>query len=670
MRCAPLPIQAINDDFRLTDLNRRPKISKGLDALLSRTTGRFKGSRRKQRRILALAGRIDETSREYADWSQDRLQTELSHVRSAFRLRGEQSREALPKAMALIQESVQRTLGYRPYVVQLAGVLALQEGFIAEMSTGEGKTVTIAMAAVLRGWSGHPTHVITANDYLASRDAQIMAPLFQWCGVSVGSVTGEMQPRERKTGWSRDVTYTTAKEALADFLRDRIALGSQQGFQRRQIQSASGNPARAHQGIAMRGVHTAIVDEADNVLIDEAVTPLIISRQEPNAPFAQACRFAIGIASRLEKGIDYEPQETFRTIRFLRDIEDCIRDARQELGEHPFSGVFFQKDLVRQALVAREFFHRDRQYVVEEGKVVIVDESTGRKMPMRTWSAGLHQLVEAKEGLEMTPVQETQARLSFQRYFRFHRVFAGMTGTGKEAAGEFWHIYGVPVLTIPNHRPSRRRVLPLRLFRSHADKLDAILDEVATVHGTGRPVLIGTRNVHASEELAQRLAARGLACKVVNAIRQAEEAEVIAIAGRTGAITVATNMAGRGTDIHLPRDVEASGGLHVIASECHSSSRIDRQLFGRSARQGDQGSAVPFACMEDDLLRQNLPAPILGFSSLLLDLAPTLSRFLGPVLVGTAQWLAQRSDFKSRFQVQETDTWLDDSLSFSRDDVN
>ena len=670
MSATTLPIQALNDDFRLTDLHRRPKISKGLDAVLSRAAGRLKGGRRTQRRILEEARRIDQASREYSAWSPERLQGELASVRAAFRMRGERSREILPLAIGLIQESVQRTLGYRPYPVQLAGVLALQEGFVAEMSTGEGKTVTIAMAAVLRGWSGFPTHVITANDYMASRDAQIMAPLFRWCDVKVGCVTGEMEPQARRLGWSQDVTYTTAKEALADFLRDRIALGSQQSFQRRLILGALGDPTRTPRGIAMRGVHTAIVDEADNVLIDEAVTPLIISRQEPNAPFAQACRFAIGIAARLEKDVDYATEETFRTVRFLRDIEECIRTARQELGEHPFSGVYFQKDLVRQALVAKEFFHRDRQYVVEDGKVVIVDESTGRKMPMRTWSAGLHQLVEAKEGLEMTPVQETQARLSFQRYFRFHKVFAGMTGTGKEAAGEFWHIYGVPVLAIPNHRPSRRRVLPLRLFRTHAAKLEAILDEVAAVHATGRPVLIGTRNVHASEELATRLAARGLACKVVNAIRQAEEAEVIAIAGRSGAVTVATNMAGRGTDILLPREVEAIGGLHVIASECHSSSRIDRQLFGRSARQGDQGSAVPFACLEDDLLRQHLPIPILKLSSFLLELAPALSRRLGQILVGTAQWLAQRKDFQSRFQVQETDTWLDDSLSFSRDDVN
>lgn len=670
MTCSRLPIQQLNDDFRLTDLNQRPKITKGLDAWLSRSLGKIKGSKRVQLRILAEAASIDIQSQMYSNWDAHKIRSEIKSVRQEFRRQRKPSSDVISKAIGLIQESVFRTLGYRPYVVQIAGVLALQEGFIAEMSTGEGKTVTIAMAAILRGWTGFPTHVITANDYLASRDAQIMHPLYDWCGVSVGSVTGEMKPEERKAGWDQDVTYTTAKDALADFLRDRIALGSHQSFQRRSIHKAVRAQQQSSLELAMKGIHSVIVDEADNVLIDEAVTPLIISRQEPNVPFSQACSFAIHIASQLKRGRDYTLDDTFRTIRFIKDINDCIQSARQELGEHPFSGIHFQKDLVRQALVAKEFFHRDKQYVIEDAKVVIVDESTGRKMPMRTWSAGLHQLVEAKEGLEMTPIQETQARLSFQRYFRFHKFFSGMTGTGKEAAGEFWHIYGSPVLTIPNHRPSLRRIHPLRLFTTRVLKLQAILDEVKSIHDTGRPVLIGTRNVQASEELSNQLHERGLTCKVVNAIRQEEEAKVIAEAGKFGAITVATNMAGRGTDIHIPQEINELGGLHVIASECHSSARIDRQLFGRCARQGNQGSASPFASLEDDLLRQNIPKSILSISKHIITFAPNLTSSLGALLINSAQWTAHRKDFNSRFQVQETDTWLDESLSFSRNDIN
>jgi len=361
--------------------------------------------------------------------------------------------------------------------------------------------------------------------------------------------------------------------------------------------------------------------------------------------------------------------EQFRAVRFLRPVDDAIEARRGELPRQ-YAGLLFQKDLVRQALIAREFFHRDRHYVVEEGKVVIVDESTGRKMPMRTWSAGLHQLIETKEGLEATPVQETEARMSFQRFFRFYKVFSGMTGTGKEAAGEFWQVYGVPVLPVPNHRPSRRLVGTLRSFARADEKWQAIAHEVETVHATGRPVLVGTRTVEQSETLARMLSERNLACEVVNAVRQDEEAKSIAVAGRRGAITVATNMAGRGTDIKLSPEVEELGGLHVVAAECHRSSRIDRQLFGRSARQGDRGSAQPFVSMEDELLVLNLPASFLRALVSLGTTLPGTADHLAALAVRAAQSIAQRKDARSRASVQESDSWLDDSLSFSQDDVH
>jgi len=659
-----------NDNFRLTALQKRPKLTKGIDAVLSRLFGRLRGNRWVLKGIIAQAQEIAKQSAEHSGLDNNALQRELSSMRIRFRRGGKALAEARKPALALIQEAAFRTVGFRPYCEQIAGALALERGFIAEMSTGEGKTVTIAMAAVLRGWSGFPCHVLTANDYLASRDAQIMGQFFAFCGVTVGSVTSEMDPSARKAAYARDVTYSTAKEVLADFLRDRITLGKRQNYQRRMVQALlrPGDPA-SPRGVVMRGVHTAIVDEADNVLIDEAVTPLIISRQEPNEPFALACIDASATAQKLHKGVDYALEEEFRTVRLLRDVVDATPDKPQG-ARRLYAGALFQRDLVRQAVVAKEFFHRDKQYVVEDGKVIIVDESTGRKMPMRTWSAGLHQLIELKEGLEMTPVQETQARLSFQRYFRFYKVFSGMTGTGKEAAGEFWQVYGTPVLAIPNHRPSQRIIHPLQCYAKACDKWNAIVKEIESVHATGRPILIGIRDVQQSELLSARLSAIGLSHKLVNAVRQQEEAQAISVAGQRGAITVATNMAGRGTDIKVPKDVEAIGGLHVIASECHKSSRIDRQLFGRSARQGDRGSAILFTSLEDEIPAQNLPPLILKGLALLRGRHGTIMERAANSAVGMAQTIAQRKDVHSRSSVQEMDTWLDDSLSFSQDDVN
>lgn len=660
--------RVLNDNFRLTAIQRRPRLSKGVDAMLERTRGRLAGSRWKLARILERARAIDSASQAHRGIDDAELRLRLARMREVFRRGGKRASEHLDEALALVQEATHRALGFRPYPVQLAGALALEGGYIAEMSTGEGKTVTIAMAAVLRGWSGLPCHVLTANDYLASRDATIMEPLFAWCDVTVGSVTSQMEPPQRKDGYRKDVTYTTAGDVLADFLRDRIALGSSQDYQRRMIQAALDPAGAIPRNVVMRGIHAAIVDEADNILIDEAVTPLIISRQEPNDAFSISCKVASEIADSLVRDVDYSVDEQFRTARFLRPVDEAVRERQSELPRR-FGGVFFQRDLVRQALVAREFFHRDKQYVVEDGKVVIVDESTGRKMPMRTWNAGLHQLVELKEGLPATPVQETQARMSFQRFFRFYKIFSGMTGTGKEAAGEFWHVYGVPVLAIPNHRPCLRRMHPLRCFEREDEKWEAIVAEVERVHTTGRPVLVGTRTVAQSEHLAGLLSARGLECQIVNAVRQSEEADTIAVAGRLGAITVATNMAGRGTDIKLGPGVDSLGGLHVVASECHRSSRIDRQLFGRGARQGDPGSAAPFASLQDELFARNLPAPVLRSISTLRRAFPMAADRLAASAVEIAQAIAQRKDARSRFAVQETDTWLDDSLSFSQDDV-
>lgn len=645
----------LTGDYRLTSLKRVEKIPVGIDAFVFRLVGRFRSRRSVIRRILRTARKIDSLGRSLSDQSDAELKGRIEGLAALLKRPVKDS--TLCEAFALMQEAAFRTMGYRPYVEQIAGALCLYRGYIAEMSTGEGKTITAAMCAAVRGLSGMPCHVITANDYLASRDAQIMKPLFDYCGLTVGAVTGAMKPEERRAGYAAAITYSTAKEVLADFLRDRIAMGGMQNFSKRLLDRFSLQGGEFGRGVVQRGLCTAIVDEADNVLIDEAVTPLIISRENKNEGFNESCRQAYELSGKLQEGIDFLVDGKLRTIHFLTDMDEWLEGP----ASSGFSKAAFLKDLIRQALTARYLFVAGRQYVVEEGKVVIVDESTGRKMPMRSWNGGLHQMIELKEGLELSGLKETEARMSFQRFFRLYKNFSGMTGTGKEALGEFWTIYGSPVLCVPNHRRCLRKISMLRIFSTKESKRVAIVREVMNVHATGRPVLIGTKDIDESETLAEMITALGLECRVINAVRSDDEAAIIERAGRLGAITVATNMAGRGTDIKIPDKVKKLGGLHVIATECNPSSRIDRQLFGRAARQGDPGSASHYASFEDDVLRRNLPGPLW-----------TLMRHLGrlsALAVRWAQYSAGRKAMKSRLSVQRTDTWLEDSLGFSGNGV-
>lgn len=646
----------LTENYRLTSCKQVKKIPTGLDAFMSRMVGKFKGRRGVLRSLLRDARLIDSLGKKYSCLSNSMFKGRIEIVREGFKRRPD--RDLLINAFALLQEAVARTLGYRPYVEQVAGALALYRGYIAEMSTGEGKTVTAAMCAAIRGWGKQPCHVITANDYLAARDAQIMKPVYDLCGVTVGAVTGSMKPAERREGYSFDVTYSTAKEVLADFLRDRIAMGNFQNFSKRILNGSVNSFARLTENLVQRGLYTAIVDEADNVLIDEAVTPLIISREKENAEFNESCRVAYSIACELTRNVDYSVDIRNRMVRFIVDMDSRLDDIGEKLS---FARAGFLKDLVRQALVARELFECGRHYVVEEGKVVIVDESTGRKMPMRSWNGGLHQMIEIKEGLEMSGLKETEARMSFQRFFRLYKNFSGMTGTGKEAFAEFWTIYGAAVVCIPNHRKNKRKVSCLKTFVTKESKRRSIVKEVVRLHKMGRPVLIGTKDIDESERLGYAIESNGLHCRIINAVRSEEEAAIIADAGMLGAITVATNMAGRGTDIKIPDKVKKIGGLHVIATECNPSSRIDRQLFGRSARQGDPGSVSRYASFEDDVLLRNLPKA-LSF----------IFKRLGPFSALSVHWAQRRAGrkaYQSRLSVQRTDTWLEDSLGFSGNGV-
>jgi len=659
----------LTEDYLRTTIRQPDDLLSGLDAVMHSFVGSVKFNPGMIGEFLARAQEIDRLAPEWADLSDHVLRRKLLDFKDVFRRRKKDFEAVLPSALAAIREAAGRRVGLRPFMVQLAGALALYRGYTAEMATGEGKTLTAAITCVLNGWSGLPCHVITINDYLAGRDARWMEPLYEFCGMTAGCVTGDMEPAARREGYNHAVTYTTNKEIVADFLRDRLWLGSFQQAERRQIANLLGRGTDIERGLVMRGIHTAIVDEADSILIDEAVTPLIISRAFPNEVFTDACKVSNEIASNLQPDVDYRIDHRYKEIeihpRLKRELADRIQSSRAQ-----FRGVGGHMELIQQALTAREFFHRDDQYVLQDGKVVIVDEFTGRQMPQRTWRAGLHQFIEAKEGLPMTTPTETLARLSFQRFYRLFHKLSGMTGTAREAIQELWDIYQLPVVTVPENRHCRRRIFPTRAFPDQRSKWQAIVEEIIELNQQGRPILVGTRSVEASEHLAALLAKTWIWFKVLNAVRHKEEAGIVALAGERGAVTIATNMAGRGTDIRLGKGVAMLGGLHVIASECHEAQRIDRQLFGRCARQGDPGSARLFVSMEDEIVRRFVPKAARNAIQAQLEARFFAGRLAAAAVVRLAQSAAQRLAYRRRRGVLRMDTWLEDSLSFARRDVS
>jgi preprotein translocase subunit SecA len=479
-----------------------------MDGFVDSLIGRFKRRHSLVSQLRQQAEKIDSLDEDWKFLSDQALKKHLLEFRDAFRRGGSEVDEVLESALAAIRESAERVTGLRPFKVQLMGALALHRGMLAEMATGEGKTLTAALAGILAGWTGRPCHIITVNDYLAKRDAEWFEELYAFCGVSVGFVTSILHQEDRARGYAKDVTYTTSKEVVADFLRDRLKLGDQHHPTRRLVHRHL-FPQRSHIGLVMRGLHTAIVDEADSVLIDEAVTPLIISSATNNTMMHQVYKQVWGIANALDKDEDYTVDIRYKEVVLKRSAHKKIDEQIHKLPER-WRGASRPAELVEQVLNAREFYKKGKQYVVQQNKVVIVDEFTGRMMHNRKWRHGLHQAIEAKEGVPLSPVDQTLARLSFQRYFRLYSKLSGMTGTAHEAGPELWHTYQLPVIRIPSNRPVIRKHLGDKIFPSISTKLDAIVGEVERRHQQGQPVLVGTRNVATSQVLAKRLHAEGL----------------------------------------------------------------------------------------------------------------------------------------------------------------
>jgi preprotein translocase subunit SecA len=493
---------------------------------------------------------------------------------------GEPLDDLLPEAFATVREGSVRALGMRHYDVQLIGGMVLHSGRIAEMKTGEGKTLVATLPAYLNALTGRGVHVITVNDYLARRDTEWMGQIYQFLGMTVGTIQHGLDDRQRKESYGSDITYGTNNEFGFDYLRDNMKFDGQ--------------------SLVQRDLNYAIVDEVDSILVDEARTPLIISG--PAEKSTQLYYQVNEIVPKFKAEVDYKIDEKARSAALT---EEGVAHAEQMLGvENLYDpGNIELLHHTNQALKAHTLFKRDVDYIVKEGEVIIVDEFTGRLMPGRRYSEGLHQALEAKENVKIENENQTLATITFQNYFRMYDKLAGMTGTADTEAAEFKKIYNLDVSVIPTNMPMIRTDFPDVIYKTRREKFDAAIEEIKALNKKGQPVLVGTVSIDISEQLAKKLKKQGIPHEVLNAKNHEKEAEIISMAGQKGAVTISTNMAGRGTDIVLGEGVTELGGLHILGTERHESRRIDNQLRGRSGRQGDPGSSRFYLALEDDLLR-------------------------------------------------------------------
>ncbi|MED1204396.1 preprotein translocase subunit SecA [Heyndrickxia acidicola] len=595
----------------------------------------FDANKRELKRLDKLANQIEELASDMEKLSDDQLREKTEEFKQRYQ-NGESLDDLLVEAFAVVREGARRVLGLYPYHVQLMGGISLHEGNISEMKTGEGKTLTSTMPVYLNALSGKGVHVVTVNEYLASRDAEEMGQLYEFLGLTVGLNLNSMSGEEKQEAYAADITYSTNNELGFDYLRDNMVLYEEQKVQ--------------------RPLYYAVIDEVDSILIDEARTPLIISgqAQKSAALYIQANAFV----RTLNKDEDFTYDEKTKSVQLT---EDGINKAERAFGiENLFdiSHVTLNHH-INQALRANVSMHLDVDYVVQEDEIVIVDQFTGRLMAGRRFSDGLHQAIEAKEGVEIQNESMTMATITFQNYFRMYEKLAGMTGTAKTEEEEFRNIYNMRVVVIPTNRPIVRDDRADLIYASMAGKFNAVVEDIKERHEKGQPVLVGTVAIETSELISQLLKKSGVPHNVLNAKNHEREAEIILGAGQQGAVTIATNMAGRGTDIKLGEGVKELGGLAVVGTERHESRRIDNQLRGRSGRQGDPGVTQFYLSMEDELMRRfgsdNMKAMMtrLGMD----DSQPIQSKMVSRA-VESAQKRVEGNNFDSRKQLLQYDDVL------------
>ena len=602
------------------------------------------------------------------DMSDAALHAAARAAGAALRADPDESLDSVARVLAPVCEAASRVLGQRPYPPQVLAAFACTRGMLVEMATGEGKTLAACIAAATIALSSTPVHVLTVNRYLAERDAAFAGPLYDFFGLACGLVTEAVPPDARRAAYRCPITVAVNKDIAFDYMRDRLALDRWPGNARRKV--AALRETVTGSAPLLRGLYHAIVDEADSVLIDEARTPLILSAGTENARRdVEIFDRALDICGQLRPGVDYALIEGERRAVLLppgrRAVEVLSPDdaaTPSDAEPAPWDVPEEREHLIEQALTARHMLIRDEHYLIRDGKAQIIDEFTGRVLADRTWNDGLQELIERKEDLDLSPRRETEARMTYQRFARRYRRLSGLSGTLHEVAGELWRVYGVRVARVPTNRPDRKTIrAPLGHF-DEATKWRSIAARAAALHASGAPVLIGTRTLAASARASEALSAIGLPHVVLNAAQDATEAEIVAAAGHAGAITVATNMAGRGTDIRIDETVEAGGGLRVIVSEPHEARRIDRQLIGRCGRQGQRGEAEIHMSLDDALLARHCTFAERAAARALL--AATGGR--------SVVWAAHRAQRRSerlhagmRRDLLRSDEWLEDAIAFA-----
>lgn len=614
------------------------------------------------RHFSAIVERVNAMQETFEDVNEHEFKIHADRIRKDIRLHG-MSLDIVARAFALVRKVSELKLGMRHFDVQLIGGWVLLNGMVAEMKTGEGKTLAATLPACAAAFAGIPVHIITVNDYLARRDADWMGPVYEVLGIKVGVITHGMSTEEHQAAYRCDVTYCTNKEIVFDYLKDRLLFGQQPGHIQMRVERLYGSNARLDQ-LRLRGLPFAIVDEADSVLIDEARTPLIISGAVDNFYEELVYRQALSLSVRMESDEHYVIDDTKKALDLTEEGKLYLEEIAQPLSG-VWKGKLRREALVRQALTAQHLFVRDKDYIVKDNKVQIVDEYTGRVMADRSWERGLHQLIEAKEGCVITPQNETLARISYQRFFRRYQHIAGMTGTAREVSRELWSVYRLPVISIPTHKPMAHRAYPTKVYRKEDEKWCRIVKRIGQLYREGRPVLVGTRSIATSEHLSKLLTDAELPHRALNARQDMEEAEIIAQAGQKGKITVATNMAGRGTDITLTAEVKELGGLHVIATEHHDARRIDRQLFGRCGRQGDPGSFEMIASLEDELLMRYAESHNSSIVSKWINPDTVFGRWVGDKYTSYVQQSEQRKLFHIRCDLLKFDESFENTIAFS-----
>lgn len=597
-------------------------------------TGVVQGLDRKSQNQNHIVRLIQPYTQTYQSYSEQQFTKQIQQLRYQIYRKGLQ-KSLIIQAFAAIREAASRTLNKTHYDEQLYAGWLMINGMLAEMQTGEGKTLATTLPACTAAFAGIPVHIITANDYLAERDANQLKPLYDYLGLSSGSVVEGMEIPQRQTVYQTDIVHTTNKQVAFDYLRDRIEMGDSTG----DLKSRFHQILRQHEKrppLLLRGLCFALIDEADSILIDEAKTPLIITKTLPNEEQPETYNDALFLASALFVNKDFTVDSQSHQIEFTREGENNLADLIIGLPKH-WKIKHKRESLVKQALAAEYFYKKNKHYIIQDGKVQIVDEFTGRIMPDRSWEQGLHQMIEAKEGCLISDQREPLARISYQRFFSRYLKVAGTSGTLSEVSTELRNVYGLHVGKIHTHKPCKRHHFGEKVYPTQASKIQNFLYRIKKIHQLKRPILIGTTSVEESEQISRWLTELKLNHKVLNAKQDEQEAEIISQAGLLNAITVATNMAGRGTDIIIPKNVEAIGGLHVIAFQKNESKRIDRQLYGRCARQGDNGSAEAILSLTDPQLEQFYPSAMLKLLTHFCSEHKPLPNWLAKVVLKLAQ---------------------------------